>query len=208
MKKILSICILTLAVLMFLPQQAEAQTKKKKSDTDEYFDESGGFKYRLWYGGSLILNFQGGTNRFGYNESVFTLGLTPMVGYKIFDELSVGPRFTILYQYYTGEIAPGLSDGINLTSYGLGIFARYKFFQQFFVHGEVEYLEQAFIQDIRNNEWVSGRIGRENYYFGGGYNSNGGGPFGYEVLVLYNFNVPENSFQNPFDFRIGFTYNF
>ena len=210
MKRIFQLSVLIFAVLLCFNNDAFAQRKKKKkkSETDEYFDESGGFAHRLWYGGNVIVGFNGGTNGFGLNESIFTLGLTPMVGYKITDYFSVGPRFTILYQYYRGEIAPGVADGINLTSYGAGVFSRFKFFREFFVHGEYEYLEQAFIADLRDGEWVSGTFAQDNIYFGAGYNSNAGGAFGYEILILYNFNIPDNVVRNPFDFRLGFTYNF
>lgn len=212
MKKILQLSVLIFAVLLCFNNDAFAQRKKKKkkSETDEYFDESGGFAHRLWYGGNVIVGFNGGTNTFTFlNYSTFTIGITPMVGYKITDFFSVGPRFTILYQYYRGEIALGVADGINLTSYGAGVFSRFKFFREFFVHGEYEYLEQAFIADLRDGEWVSGSFAQDNIYFGAGYNSSVGGPFGYEILILYNFNVPPDTLTiNPFDFRIGFTYNF
>ena len=67
---------------------AEAQrSKKKRNSTEEYFDESGGFAHRLWYGGGFNLNFggNGGSNQ-------LLIGVSPMVGFKINDIFSLGPR--------------------------------------------------------------------------------------------------------------------
>ena len=70
---------------------AEAQrSKKKRNSTEEYFDESGGFAHRLWYGGGFNLNFggNGGSNQ-------LLIGVSPMVGFKINDCLlytSPSPR--------------------------------------------------------------------------------------------------------------------
>ena len=41
---------------------------------------------------------------------------------------------------------------------------------------------------------------------GAGYNS--GGLWGYEIMILYNANQPENTIDSPFEYRIGFTYKY
>ena len=48
---------------------------------------------------------------------------------------------------------------------------------------------------------------RNTTLLGLGYNS-GAGLIGYEILVLYDFNVAEDDDALPFDFRVGFTYKF
>lgn len=53
------------------------------------------FSDRLWYGGSLILNYYGQSN-----YTVFTFGVTPMVGIKLFDEFSIGPRVGVRLDNY------------------------------------------------------------------------------------------------------------
>ncbi|MBP6828601.1 MAG: hypothetical protein KA165_18690, partial [Saprospiraceae bacterium] len=64
------------------------QTASAQSESDNSSD----FKSRLWYGGNIGLNF------YGYNGgNVFQIGVAPMVGYKIVEPLSVGPRVSILF---------------------------------------------------------------------------------------------------------------
>ena len=188
-------------------------TRKKTAakKTDQYFDESGGFKHRLWYGGSFNLNFDGD----GQNYSLFTIGVTPMVGYKIIGGLSAGPRFGVNYSRLKIRDNAGQYIGVNLTDYTVGAFTRYKAFKNFFVHAEVDYYSAqipgsetspwVLIKDVDGNAFRY-RDNRTNYYAGIGYNS--GGLVGYEIMALYNFSIDKNSLQSPLDLRIGFTYNF
>ena len=53
---------------------------------------------------------------------------------------------------------------------------------------------------------IKDRVGRFNPNVGVGYNS--GGLVGYEIMLLFTLNQPANTLQQPFDIRIGFTYNF
>lgn len=187
-------------------------TSKKSTakKTDQYFDESGGFKHRLWYGGNFNLNFGGD----GLNYNVLTVGLTPMIGYKIIGGLSAGPRIGFSYSRYK-FINPSLV--VNLTDYTAGLFTRYKVFKNFFAHAEADYYSAQIpgskddpgkiIQDV-NGKVFKYRDNRMNYYAGAGYNS--GGVVGYEIMALYNFTVAsdKNDLRNPLEFRFGFTYNF
>ena len=235
MKKILKISYLALALVLISSLTLSAQIKpsaKKKTDepteqqedskpspstkkkttakkTDDYFDESGGFKHRLWYGGNFNLNFGGADG-----TSIFTIGVTPMIGYKIIGGLSVGPRIGVSYTNIKSYDTQNKISSVGLTDYSLGAFSRYKAFQNFFVHAEYEYQNQqsAFgdsnnrIQLDADGKPIKAREDRQNYYAGIGYNS--GGIFGYEIMGLYNFNVPKTSLEQPFSLRIGFTYKF
>ncbi len=190
-----------------------AQSKAKK-ETDKYFDESGGFKHRLWYGGGFNLGFSGNNS-----YSQFNVGVTPMVGYKVLPFLSFGPRVGFDYTYIKGETFDGsalIRRSSNLTTYSMGVFGRAKFLRYFLIHSELNYqsIESAFIDqlgylayDAQNDKILTQREGRENYLLGGGYNS-GDGLIGYEILFLYNFSIPTSSPQLPWDLRFGFTYKF
>lgn len=203
-----------------------AQSGNKK-EVDKYFDESGGFKHRLWYGGGFNIGYQGGDI---YN--LFSVGITPMVGYKIIPSVSFGPRVGFDYTYIKGDVVVNNNGqpefvgrkSANLTNYSVGIFGRVKFLKVLFVHVETNYestqnveliavstggfIGQYLYGDITNgNKIRTTRDGRNNTLAGLGYNS-GEGLFGYEISLLYNFNVPENSAELPWDFRIGFTYKF
>lgn len=203
MKKLLLFSLLTLIIACAFTDDAHAQRrgkKKKSSKTDEYFDESG-FANKLWYGGGLILGLSGSNN-----ESLFTFGLTPMVGYKIIDDIvSIGPRVGFEYNHYRIDLGQVYKNS-NL-SYSLGVFSRIKAFPNFFAHLEYEYENTEFINgDIVNGRLATSRITYDNVYIGAGYNS--GGLFGYEILLLYNVNAPENTAASPVDIRAGFTYKF
>lgn len=194
------------------PNSKSKKSKKKKSDpTEEYFDESG-FKHRLWYGGGFNLGFAGGntTNYFG-------IGVSPMVGYKIFDKVSVGPRVSIQYNYIKGIANDGITRKATPVSYAVGAFARVKFLPMLFAHAEYERENTGgvytdgngyLIYDINEGEVLTFREARNNVYLGLGYTSGGNSTIGYEILLLYNATVPEQSFELPFSFRAGLTYNF
>ncbi len=189
--------------------RSSSTAKKKTSKSTDYFDESGGFKHRLWYGGSFILNLNS-TDR----ASLFAIGVTPMVGYKIIGGLSAGPRLGITYTNIKTTDFAGKVNSVGLTDYSAGVFTRYKAFENFFAHAEYEFISQQFAADNGQGGILVGadgkpirvREGRQNYYAGIGYNS--GGIFGYEIMGLYNFNLPANSPDQPISLRVGFTYKF
>lgn len=194
---------------------------QRSGRADKYFEESGNLTGRLWYGGGFNLALAGSGD---YNQFVF--GLAPMVGYKITEDFSVGPRFGFDYQYVRGNAAvynPNLATGQFLgftnekkSTFSLsgGIFARYKAYRSFFAHVEFElqnrelFLEDRglLIYETAPGELLTIQETRENFYAGLGYTS--GYPLGFEMLLLYNFNTPENTIELPFDLRFGINYNF
>jgi hypothetical protein len=234
MKKIMKISSLALAFLFFLNMDASAQIKpsKKKTDepteqtedtkpsptkskkkttkkTDDYFDESGGFKHRLWYGGNFNLGFNGAEG-----TSMFTIGLTPMIGYKIIGGLSAGPRVGISYTNIKAYNTQNKVSSVGLTDFSLGAFTRYKAFKNFFAHAEYEYQSQQLPFGDNNNlilldaagKAIKKRFNRSNNYIGLGYSS--GEIFSYEIMGLYNLSIPKGSFEQPISIRAGFTYKF
>lgn len=197
-------------ILTLLVSVGNTYAQSNKKEVDKYFDESGGFKHRLWYGGGFNLGFSGGNS-----YSVFNFGITPMVGYKVIPNLSFGPRVGFDYTYLKGETAIG-KKSTNLTTYSMGIFGRLKFLKVLFLHTEYNYesIESAYtdfygnlLTDPNTNQIRTERTGHDNFLAGAGYNS-GEGLFGYEISLLYNFNVPVNSTKLPWDIRVGFTYKF
>jgi len=168
--------------------------KKKKDDTEEYFDDRGGFGQRLWYGGGV--NFQLSSSTFGGSQ--MTLGLSPMVGYKVNDILSFGPRISVDYtEFFTEGVNP------RFLWWGIGAFARGKFSESIFAHVEYQYQKLSELNDITPNFEVQ----PDNFFLGAGYHTSTGGAFGYEILVLYNV-LEEDGTSLPIEFRIGFTWNF
>lgn len=187
---------------------AQKKGKKKSSKTDEYFNDSG-FTNKLWYGGNFTLGFAGNNN-----QSQFTFGLAPMVGYKFFNDIvSVGPRVGFEYNAIKLQ-GNGTVYKANPLSYSVGAFARVKPFQNFFAHFEYEHQSaestdpdgDGYIEVNNKGEIITDRLPFDNVYIGAGYNS--GGLWAYEILLLYNATLPSNSFASPLVFRFGLTYKF
>lgn len=189
-------------------KKKKKKKKKKSSESETTFH----LAEHLWYGGGGTLNFSGGNN-FNY----FIFGLSPMVGYKIIEPVSVGPRFSFSYNYIKGQGNDGMFYKTQPISYSIAAFTRFKFLRSFFAHAELEYESRKvfyvdpfgyLLIDYITGEIVTDRITRENAYLGLGYNSGSPNGWGYEILVLYNLLVSENSYELPFNIRVGMTYRF
>jgi len=214
MKKLLLFSLLAMIFTIGFTDDANAQRrgkkkKKKTTRTDEYFDESGGFKHRLWYGGGVNLSFF--SDRLGnsnYTGNAFIAGLSPMVGYEVVKNLSVGPRFE--FSFFNGkyqQFGQGEVLKVNVFNYGIGPFARYKILNNFFAHSE--FLYQSYEEGtgfIVNNELETVRAGREYFYIGGGYTS--GDIWAYEIYLLYDLLDQGNTTDLPITLRFGITHKF
>ena len=207
MKKFSFYLSLILALAFFVNiNTADAQRRTKN---DEYFDESGNFASRLWYGGGFNLGFTGNS---AYN--VFGIGISPMVGYKIIENISIGPRASFNYTHVKGVGSDGGIHKVQPIDFGIGAFGRFKVIENFFAQVEFEFesREDFFVDGLgrfainSDGNVVTQRQARENFYIGAGYSS--GGLFAYEIMILYNTSVPDDTFESPFNYRFGFTYNF
>lgn len=198
---------MVILIIAVSAQDAEAQRKKKKKKRGE--PETSFAMEKLWYGGSATLGFSGSGSL-----SVFTAGLSPMVGYKITPAISAGPRVGFLYQYVRGQASDNTIKSVGLGSYSMGLFARAKFLRSLFVHTEYSYEINTYpeIGGFSTLIVTDGKVGKFrindfNLYGGLGYTS--GFPVGYEILVIYNFMHDfENDPSLPFDLRFGINYNF
>jgi len=206
------LALLLLFTLASLPAQAQKSKSKRSSGVAEYLDDKGNFASHLWYGGNFNLGFNGTSY---YN--LFNIGISPMVGYRVLEPLSFGPRVTFQYTYLKGTCSDGRVRKTQPLSYGAGVFSRVKFLRNFFVHAEYEY-ESAeypladpfsgyFAFDPDKDRILTQRENRDNVFIGAGYNSSSGRGFGTEILLLYNV-LGSELLELPFDFRFGLTYNF
>lgn len=203
-------CLLVLALLIFGMNQAEAQRSKKRSRSsknDEYFDESGNFAHKLWYGGGFNLQFFS-NNAFGRGGNEFVIGISPMVGYKILPNVSIGPRVELSYLGGRYDLGGGTIAKFNGLSYGIGPFARFKPFEQIFAQVEFQYFSSPVAVGLDGDRIQTVRDTDENFFIGVGYNSSAGGLLGYEVMILYNLLEDDNTTNLPIYFRFGLTYNF
>lgn len=91
---------------------------------------------RIWYGGGFQLGFSS-----YYGGNVFAFGLSPMVGYKIIEPVSIGPRVEMTY---TSFKQPGFK-AVSLFDVDAGVFLRFRVFRGLFLQGELSnsWLQQA-----------------------------------------------------------------
>ena len=212
MKKALIFSLLTALFLGFsfdvdAQYRGKKKKKKKSSAKSEYFENSGDFFSRLWYGADVSLGFR------GTNIGNFVVaGISPAVGYKITDNFSVGPKVGILYN--GGRVSNGTEEfRLNITDYSVGAFTRFKFFQNYFLHGEVENIWQSFIP-ANPSLWVTDSNGRIettrdasfHYYLGAGYTT--GGDLALNFYGLWDFSEEFNSVNLPIVIRTGISYRF
>ena len=226
MKSKYLIILLSVFAISLCSNEAYAQRGKSKkrsnSSVDKAFDKDGNLMDRLWFGGMVSPGFSGNNS---INE--FAFGISPMVGYKITDKLSIGPRISATYRHlrgngYDGFAFTGPQRGNTLsTSYGL--FGRYKILPAIFAHVEYEASIANYnpvYQDLTivgvqyylavnavTNEVLVERETRENAYVGLGYSSVGG-ILNTEFSVLYNVLDNSESISIPIVFRFGLNYNF
>jgi len=204
---------LNLLIMLFvslLAFEGNAQKVVRSRQADKEPKSQSKFMEKLWYGGGFNLGLAGN----GY-QSYFSLGISPMVGYKIIDEFSMGPRVGLNYTFLKSYDQNGIIRNANLWDYSMGIFARYKVFRNFFAHAEGELLFQqnplvdytgSFYYDPDKRKVSTVRTNYENLYLGIGYTS--GGEVATEISLLYNVLEAADSRNLPFYFRFGITYKF
>lgn len=173
-------------------------SKKKKKEKIAFID-------KIWLGGGVNLNFNSGYYN-GYQSNVFTFGLSPMAGYKLNSFLSGGPRVSFDWTVAKFSDFTGVYK-YNSIDYGIGVFARAKFLQNFFVHTEFSELNETYTNGQTNgNKLVTERIWRDLFLLGLGYHSNA--PIAYELYVSYDFLENDNSIRIPIVYRAGITWHF
>lgn len=194
------VSIITIALVCFftLPAMAQYRHDRERERKENEKEDPKTFKSKLWYGGGINIGF-GAYQGF----SSFNFGLSPMVGYKITKSLSAGPRVAF---DFTSLKQRGVKS-LGLTSIDVGAFVRFRAFQGLFLQGE---LSNEWYQDL---DYLSGEKysdTRVNQRLGAGWNFGSPGGAGTEICVLYNFRVAQdlNTWRNPIEYRLGFTWKF
>lgn len=156
---------------------------------------------KLWYGGNVGLGFQSFNNR-----SSFLFALFPMVGYKITESLSIGPRVGAAYQHIRTTGLDGRIYKFNPIELSGAIFGRVKVIPQIF--GHIEYEIATDKQSVLNPNGIPQIASRtvNNFYIGAGYTS--GGRIASEISLLYNVLDDGTTLNTPLVIRGGFTYRF
>jgi hypothetical protein len=218
--------LLIFGLILVCSDPAAAQYKKKRkskpkpktekpaeetSDVDDMLDDKKAFTDNLWYGANAGLNF-GGNGTF----SAFYLGLYPMVGYKIKDYWSVGPRLGAGYNLLQGTSTQNTIVRTSAIDLEGGLFTRLRILQLVFVHVEQNVVSKQDILgdsfnriaiDPSTNKVIKSRSFKANTLLGFGFN-NGYEGLGYDFGIYYNFSAPVEVNEFPIILRAGLTYNF
>ena len=145
------------------------------------------FKKRIVGGGSIGLSF----------GSVTTIGLAPIVGYKVTERFIVGVGVSYYYLKYHFVYQPPVSTYI----YGGSVWARYIFLPKLFLAAESEELNSIWDPSGRPDY----RSFRTTYLGGFGYREYNGS-FSNYIELLYNFNQLESAYDSPIVIRAGFAF--
>jgi len=105
MKKYIQI-FFVLALIIGLNTTVSAQRSKQKKETPS-------FTSKLWYGGGLGLGLSGNS---------FNFSISPMVGYKLTNNLSAGIRVPLDYSFVKLTSTSGEVINYNNLDYGIGTF--------------------------------------------------------------------------------------
>lgn len=184
-------CCFFLGMIQMQAQISKGIGKDKKDNADR----------RIWYGGSVPFGVGFG------NTTFIQLGVSPMFGYKITPDFSVGPRAGVLFSYFNQRQIGGRAESVQPVSWAAGVFSRYRFVEQFFAHVEYEYENKAVPFNAINGLDVQ-RFNAQNVYVGLGLLQGSFGAIRSEILLLYNVNAGKYYNQSPLSIRFGVNWHF
>ncbi len=168
-----------------------------------YFEEdeidSLTFKDRLYFGGNFSANL-------GFGGGASFVDISPLLGYMINEDLSVGVGATYLYVSREFIILPS-NDRFRVSNsvYGGRTFLRHSILDNYFLHTEFETLNTEVLvnngTDQTVREWVPG------FFIGGGTFQPIFGKGGVNITVLYNllYNDVKSPYGSAWVVRAGFT---
>lgn len=155
-----------------------------------------------------------------YNHS-FQFGLAPNVAYKVGESLALG--FMLKANYYYQKF-PDFQVKFSAFDFGPTVFARYKplwgwesatpFLRGLFVQAEYEkgfltrYLAYDNGDPVLSPDGKLERVKKKEDFAYVGIGASNGYPFSTFVSIHYNLLDDFNSLRDPFEYRIGFTYNY
>lgn len=201
MTRTLLLALFLLSTCVLFAQRTERDARDDLDYTRERRDfgrtgEAG----QLWFGAGGVLGFS--SNGF---SSLFNIGVSPMVGYKVLDFLSVGPRVSLTYNSYREDINGPNELRANWLVWEAGLFARARIFRPVFAQVEYSLMNEA-VGLTQDGEVI--RSTRGIPFLGGGINQGAPGGVGWDLLVLFRLSQRELIQDQPFVIRSGLTWNF
>ncbi len=154
--------------------------------------------------------FTGGNLGFQFGDQTF-IDVSPLLGYKITENISAGISATYKYfKYNKFYYDPTYNKWYDYTSnvFGGSIFGRYFFMEELFGQAEYEFLH--FKHDNYDASGVKFMESSDvsSLFLGGGYRQYVSDNASFDLIVLWNLNESlESPYQNPV-IRIGFNLGF
>jgi hypothetical protein len=184
----MKIKILILLLFNIVTISAFAQTEEDPSVSNLPFNQ------RLVFGGGFGLQF----------GNVTLLDLSPTIGYRLSDQLTLGTGISYKYNHikdYTVDPNTGSWYDYASNVYGGSIWARYYVLQNIFAHAEIEqlrinyrYTSFSAQQPVR----VKDGVDVTSVLVGAGYRQPLGGRVFFNILVLFNLNEGNYTpYNNP-----------
>lgn len=148
---------------------------------------------RIFFGGNFGFQFGNITN----------IEVSPLVGYRVTNDFSIGTGITYIYFKQQFDNFPDFETNI----YGYRLFARHTIQQQFYAQAEYENLSLEFFNPNDGNtrrEWVPGIL------VGGGFFQPIGRNAGFVIAAFYNviYDDLRSPYNSPWVFRIGISGGF
>lgn len=142
----------------------------------------------------------GGNFGAGFSNQESSVAISPSVGYKFTDRLTIGTG--IIYQYY-GIKLPGFN--FNFNNYGSRLFTSYQLTDFLIAYSEYETLNIEYIK-FNSSGAPDGTDRRtiNSLFVGGGYRQAIGSNSVVDLMLLYNLTeTPYTRYTNPL-IRVGF----
>ncbi len=208
------------ALIIFIGTTSYAQytpakkkpTYSKSKKNDKYFDETNDFVHHLQYG--IHLN----SNLINISSNNLGIGVSPSIGYKFNKYLMAGVTVGLDYNYVrardnTGQVYPYSIFNTNYGAYG-----RVRVFSlPVYIYADYKNATNQRAYDNNGNYYFNASTNkiepqsqtRPESNVGLSYRSGNGTGWGTEILLTYNVLTKSDDYRTgPFDFKIGFTYNY
>lgn len=159
----------------------------------------------------------GGDFRFNVGLGV-SLGIAPMVGYKITDHFVAGVRLGYSYDRFKLDYqdlpASATTNVFSYNTYTGGLWTRYLIFETVYLHAEMEYnFFQQYYQDASTGDIYKKMIESPSLMIGAGFKQPISDRVSVNTTLLYDvYNDPYSYYHinngSGFDFRMGFLIGF
>ncbi len=179
---------------LFVVSQSFAQTQpieqeEKDAEVEDFSDKK--WKDRIIVGGNVSAQFGNAT----------FVEVSPLVGYRITEDLTSGLGFT--YQYLSENYNVYNFYDYKATVMGARIFSQYDLIFGIFAHAEYEYSWYKFTYEDVNLGEYEGAVPA--FFVGGGYNYQISDNARFQIIALYDvLHSAESIYINPWSIRMGF----